>query len=200
MPFFTPRTTEATGTRPTSLFKQRSSRRSPRMELPLLLPGSLDKALLLQAYTRLQMLALRGSRGQMFWRWISNVWKQREAMCSHLHCLRPFFPRILVRLGDPARQVTALRLAAGSPPIRYRAIRSSLETQRACSYRPTAVHPGRISTKDFRHARYLQWRPLVPMTITYLPALSVKAFGVNQRERERQRRLQLRLQRQLQPR
>jgi hypothetical protein len=58
MPFFTRRTTEATGTRPTSLFKQPSSRRSPRMELPLLLPGSLDKAFLLQAYTRLQMLAI----------------------------------------------------------------------------------------------------------------------------------------------
>src|SRR6476660_927058 len=98
-------------------------------------------------------------------------------MCLPRRYLQDFFPSILVRLGDPARQVSVLPSAAASPPIPFETIRYLPEIRRVCSCPPTAAHHGRISTKAFRHARCLLSRPLARITTTCLPARLVKASG-----------------------
>src|SRR5690349_7287368 len=130
----------------------------------------------------------------MFWRLISKGWPLREATCWQQHYLRPFSPPTLVRLGETAHPVSACRLDVGSLPIRSKIIPFSLEIQRVCSYPPIGEHHGRISTRDFLHARCRLSRPLASTMLTCLPALLVKLSGANRWERERRRQLQRPLQ------
>src|SRR5438132_1568254 len=121
------------------------------MEVPLLMPEFLDKALLSKACTNRRMRALRGSK-DLPSMWISSVSRQMEAMCSQVGYLRLITRRISGRAGQAVLRPGTAQVVAASSPIRLEAVRYSLAMRRECSYPPMKVHPGHRSMKDFRCA------------------------------------------------
>ena len=169
-------TTEATGIRPPCLSSLPPSLLSPPMEVPLLMPEFLDKALLSKACTNPRMQALRGRRDVPS-TWTSSGWQQMETMCSQVNYLALFTQRISVKAGLLVIPPGTARLAAASSLIRLEAARCSLATKWGCSLRRTAVRRGPQSMKDSRNARSLMSKLRAPITIICLPALLVTACG-----------------------
>ena len=148
------------------------------MEVPLLMPEFLDKALQSKACTNPRMLALHGRRDSPS-TWTSSVWQQMEAMCSQVTCLALITQRISEKAGLLVIHPGTARLVAASSLIRSEAARYSLAIRQECSFPPTAVQRGSQSMKDSRNARSLMSKHRAPMIIICLPALLVKASGAN---------------------
>jgi hypothetical protein len=98
------------------------------MEVPLPMLEFLDKALLLKACTNPRMLVLPGRR-DLPSMWISNVWRQMEAMCSQVTYLVHITQRILGKAGLLVIHPETARLVAASSLIRLEAARYSLATK-----------------------------------------------------------------------
>jgi hypothetical protein len=167
------------------------------MEVPLPMLEFLDKALLLKACTNPRMLELHGRR-DLASMWISNVWRQREAMSSQVTYLRLITQQISGRAGTSGLPPGTARLVAASSLIRLEAARYSLAIQQECSFPPTAVHPGSPLMKDFRNARHPLLKHRAQIIIIYLPVPSGRVSGENFLVRLRHPR-RLRAQRQLEP-
>src|SRR5438067_1191081 len=118
-------TTEATGIRPPCLSSLPPSLLSPPMEVPLLMPEFLDKALLSKACTNPRMQALRGRRDVPS-TWTSSVWQQMEAMCSRVSYLALFTQRISEKAGPLVIHQGTAPLAAASSLIPLEGARYSL--------------------------------------------------------------------------
>src|SRR5437773_12509313 len=95
------------------------------MEVLLLMPASLDKALLSKACTNPRMQALRGCR-DLPSVWISSVSRRMEAMCSQVGYLRLITQRISARAGQAVLPLGTVQGAAASLPIRGEAVRYGL--------------------------------------------------------------------------
>jgi len=166
------------------------------MEVPLAMLEFLDKALLLKACTNPPMLALHGRR-DLPSMWISNVWRQMEAMCSQVTYLRLITQRISGRAGTSVLHPGTARLVAASSLIRLAAARYSLATKWGCSYRWIAVRRGSQSMKDFRDAQSLMLKRRAPIIFICLPVPGGRASGENflaQPQHPRRLRAQLQLQ------
>src|ERR1041384_179710 len=90
------------------------------MEVPWLMLHFLDKALRLKACTNPRMPASRGRRDRPS-TWISNVWRQMEAMCSQVTCLALITRRTSGRAGLLVIHRGTARLVAASSLIRLEA-------------------------------------------------------------------------------
>ena len=148
------------------------------MEVPLLMPEFLDKALRSKACTNPRMQALRGRR-DLPSMWTSSVWQQMEAMCSQVACLAPITQRILEKAGLLVIHPGTARLVAASSLIRLEAARYSLVTRWGCSFPRTAVQRGSQSMKDFRNARSLMSKLRAPTVIICLPVPRARVCGAN---------------------
>ena len=148
------------------------------MEVSLLTPQFLAKALLLKACTNPRMQALPGRRDRPSM-WTSSVWQQMETMCSQVICLALITHWISEKAGLLVIHPGTARLVAASSLIHLEAARYSLATKWACSIRRTAVRPGFLSMKDFRNARSLMSKLRAPIAIICLPALLVMASGAS---------------------
>jgi hypothetical protein len=197
MVFFIRLTTEAFGIRPPCLYSLPPSLLSPRMEVPLAMLEFSDKALLLKACTNPRMLALHGRR-DLPSMWISNVWRQMEAMCSQVAYLRLITQRILGKAGTSVLHPGTALLVAASSLIHLEAARYSLAMKWGCSYRRIAVRRGSQSMKDFRGAQSLMLKRRAWIIFICLPVLGGRASGENFLARPQHPR-RLRAQLQLQP-
>src|SRR2546430_9844171 len=148
------------------------------MEVPLLMPEFLDKALLLKACTNPRMQALRGRKDRPSM-WISSVLRQMEAMCSQVTYLVHITQRISGKAGLLVIHPGTARLVAASSLIRLEAAQYSLATKWGCSFQRTTVHRGSLSMKDSRNARYLTSKPHARIIIICLPVPQGKACGEN---------------------
>ena len=164
------------------------------MEVPLLMPEFLDKALLSKACTNPRMQALHG-RTDLPSMWISSVSRQMEAMCSQVTYLALITQRISGKAGLLVIHPGTARLVAAFSLTRLEATRSSPAMQQECSYPPTAVQRGSLSMKDFRNAQYPRLKHRAPTVIICLRVRMERASGENYWELERQRRHPLRPQR-----
>src|SRR5438094_2629520 len=195
-------TTEATGIRPPCLSSLPPSLLSLRMEVPLLMPEFLDKALQSKACTNPRMQALRGRRGRPL-TWTSSVSRQTETMCSRVTCLALITHWISEKAGLLVIRLAIAPSVAVSSPIQLEAARYSLAMQQECSFPPTVGRLGFLLIKDFRNVPSLMSSLRAPTIIICLPALSVKASGASCWEREHRHLHQLQLehrpQQQLQP-
>ena len=148
------------------------------MEVSLPMLEFLDKALLLKDCTNPRMRALHGRR-DLPSMWISNVWRQMEAMCSQVTYLRLITQPISGRTGIPVLHPGTARLVAASSLTRLEAAPYSLAMTRGCSFPPIAARLGSQSMKDFRNARFLTLKLRARILLICLPALLVKASGEN---------------------
>ena len=148
------------------------------MEVPLPMLEFLDKALLLKDCTNPRMRALHGRR-DLPSMWISNVWRQMEAMCSQVTYLRLITQRTLERAGTLVLHRGTARLVAAYSLTRLEAPRYSLAMKRGCSFRRTAVRRGFLSVKDSRNARSLMLKLRAPTVIICLPVRAGKVSGEN---------------------
>lgn len=143
------------------------------------------------------MLELHGRR-DLASMWISNVWRQREAMSSQVTYLRLITQQISGRAGPSVLHPATVRLAAASSLTRSEITRYSLATKRGCSFRWIAGRRGSQSMKDFRDVRYLMLKLRAPIIFTCFPVPAGRACGENFLVRLRHPR-RLRAQRQLEP-
>ena len=146
------------------------------MEVPLAMLEFLDKALLLKACTNPRMLALHGRR-DLPSMWISNVWRQMEAMCSQATYLRLITQRISGRAGTSVLHPGTARLVAASSLIHLEAARCSPATRWACFFPQTAVQHGSQSMTGSRNARPPMSKLRAPIAIICMPEFLVMASG-----------------------
>ena len=157
------------------------------MEVPLLMPQFLDKALRLKACTNPRMQALRGRRDRPSM-WTSSVSRQMAAMCSQVTYLALITQRISGRTGTSVRHLGTARLVAASSRIRLEAARYSLAMQRECFFPPTVAQLGLLLIRGFHNVLILMSKLRVPTILTCSPAFLVKPFGASSWKRERPRR------------
>ena len=146
------------------------------MEVPLPMLECLDKALLLKDCTNPRMRALHGRR-DLPSMWISNVWRQMETMCSQVTCSALITQPISAKAGHLVIHPGTARLVAASSLIRSEAAQYSLATKWGCSFPRTAVHPGSLSMKVFRNARYLTLKHHAPIVVICLPVPRMRVSG-----------------------
>src|SRR5689334_7429468 len=134
------------------------------MEVPLRMPESLDKALLLRACTNLRMQASRGRRDKLSM-WTSNVWQQMETTCLPGTYLAPITRWISEKAGPLVIHRAIARSVAVFLPIRLEAARYSLAMQRECSFPPTVEQIGLLLIKDFHNVPSLMLKLRAPIII-----------------------------------
>ena len=156
-----------------------SSVRLRPMEVPSLMPEFMAKALPKQDCTNPRMAVLPGRPGHLPSKWILTGWQQMEAMSWKADCLTRFIQRILAKAGTLMRHRGNVLAVAASLLLPLEAARYSPATQPGCSFPPTAVRLGYLSTKGSRNARSLMLKLRAPTVFICLPIPAGKVSGEN---------------------